>query len=433
MKIGIVAHCRSQASGWEVGMIGIKFGALALAGMAICGALCWGAWGQTPPPNHGAWADKDAEGRPAPMTFGWFHQRQLLYSQVVAKLTDAGCKREEAETFIRFYCEASPKQWYLTKPGQAEHPGMSVSAEGTGENRTVGHARMLSEKLTLNPEPPSIEWREAYAVWLEKLPNRYRPPAGSGRVDWVAILKDAPLTYAETRTALTYEMVIAALEAASDCKREDPDAYTVFDCATSKTRWYLTREGMPAHGALAVMFSRSYLGGEEASYSLGMNRRFPAATAIRQPQTPEEIAARTKMMDDWIRTLPGQMNWGAPPQPLGFSLAGSPFVEDDFGSRPLSYDAMLQNLTGGGCARKEVGDYIAFNCKGNPLLFVLSAPGSDAHAAMMIAEADPSGRNMYPRFTRMFFDPLKPQTEESRAAHSKWTRGLEYLPASQLR
>ena len=287
-------------------MIGIRLGALAIAGVAICG-LCWAAWGQTPPPDHGAWPDKDAEGRPAPMTFGAFHVPQLLYSQVVETLTAAGCKREESDTFIRFDCEADPRQWYLTKPGRPEHPGLSVVNRG---------ARMLSETPTLNPQPPSIEWREAYAVWLEKLPNRYRPPAGSGPIDWVAILKDAPLTDAEMRTALTYETVMAALEAASDCKRQDLDAYSVFDCAASKTRWYVTREGIPAHGALAVMYSRSHLGGDEASYSLGRHRLFPAAPAGGQPPTPEEIAARGEVTDAWIRTLPGQKGWNAPPPPL---------------------------------------------------------------------------------------------------------------------
>jgi hypothetical protein len=401
-----------------------------LASAALVLATLGAAWGQQPL-SHGAWADKDAAGRPAPMTFKVFHGQQLLYRQVVETLTGAGCKREETDTFVRFDCEANPKQWYLTKPGRPEHPALSVSADVPGEARPIGHSRMLSETLTLNPQPPSIAWREAYAVWVEKLPNPYRPPAGTGRIDWAAILKDGPLTYEQTRTPLTYEAAIAALEAAGDCRRDDLDAYTVFDCSASKTRWYLTREGMPAHGALAVMYSKSHLGGDESSYTLGMHRRFPQAGG--EPRSPQNATARNEVADAWIRTLPGQQNWGAPPPPLGFSLEGSPFTQDDIDTRPLSYEATLQRLNAAGCTRKDVGDYLAFSCKGSPLLFVLSAPGSPAHAAMMIAKPGPDGQNMYSIRSRMFFDPAKPQTEEWRAAHSKWMRGLEYLPASQLR
>ena len=408
-------------------MTGIRLGALAIAGVAICGCLCWAAWGQTPPPDHGAWPDRDAEGRPAPMTFGAFHVPQLLYGQVVETLTAAGCKREEKDTFIRFDCDADPKQWYLTKPGRPEHPGLSVANGGV---------RMLSETPTLNPQPPSVARREAYAVWLEKLPNRYRPPGGSGPIDWVAILKDAPLTDAQMR-GVTYERLMTALGAATDCKREDLDAYTVFDCANSKTRWYLTREGMSAHVTWAMMYSRSHLGGDEASYTLGRHTRSrPAASGDGQTPTPEEIEAREEITDAWIRTLPGQKGWNAPPPPLGFSLVGSPFTEEDIqgGRGPeMTYDSALEKLSGAGCARKKAGEYIAFICKGSPLLFVLSAPDSPAHASFMIAEADPGGQNMQGKLARWLYDRSKPQTEELRAAQSKWMRGLEYLPVSQLR
>ena len=279
-----------------------------------------------------------------------------------------------------------------------------------------------------------------FAVWLEKLPNHYRPPAGSGRIDWEAILKDAPVTYAQTKTPLTYEAVIAALTAASDCRREDSAGYTVFDCASSKTRWYLTREGMPAHAAMGLMFSRSYVGGDEASYMLAMTRTLAYRTApapANGSRTPEEIAARRDVVDAWIAKLPGQENWNAPPPPLSFSLAGSPITEQDIqqgrGSLALTWDSALQKLTAAECARKDVGDYIAFTCKGSKLLFVLSAPTSPAHATLMIAEAEPGGRNMHPRYSRFFYDPAKPQTDEIRAAQNKWMRGIEYLPASQLR
>ena len=407
-------------------MTGIRLGALAIAGMAICGFLCCAAWGQIPPPDHGAWPDKDAEGRPAPMTFRAFHVPQLLYGRVVEALTAAGCKREESDTFIRFDCEVDPKQWYLTKPGRPEHPGLFVSKGG---------ARMLSEALTLNPQPPSNERREAYAVWLEKLPNRYRPPVGA-LVDWAAILKDAPLTQAQMR-GITYERMITALSAATDCKREDLDAYTVFDCANSKTRWYLTREGMPAHVTWAMMYPRSYLGGDETGYALGSHARpRPAASGDGRPPSPEETAAREELTDAWIRTLPGQKGWAAPPPPLPFNLAGSPFTEEDLrgGRGPeLTYDGVLQKLTGAGCTRKDVGEYLAFSCKGSKLLFVLSAPASPAHAAFMIAEPDPGGQNIQGMSTRWFYNPSKPPTEELQAAQRKWMRGVEYLPLSQLR
>ena len=100
---------------------------------------------------------------------------------------------------------------------------------------------------------------------------------------------------------------------------------------------------------------------------------------------------------------------------------------------PLTWDSALQKLVGAGCTRKDAGEYIAFSCKGSKLLFVLSAPTSPAHAAMTFAETDPSGQTIFARFTRIFFDRSRPQTEEWRAAFSKWERGLEYLPASQLR
>jgi hypothetical protein len=409
---------------------------IGLRSLAVAVVACWGAaaWGQAPA-NDGAWANKDAEGRAAPMTFGVFHANQLTYGQVVEKLTDAGCKREEAETFVRFECETNPKQWYLTKPGRPEHAGLSVVATGPDGTGTVNHSRMLSEKLELNPQPSSIERREAYAVWTEKLPNRYRPPAGSsGRVDWEAILKDAPLKNTEIRTPLTYDVMLGRLNAAADCKREDLEGYTWFDCTASKTRWYLTREGMPAHGAMVLMFSRAYLGGDEASYQLGMSRSFPAV-AGGKALTPEERDAATKVRDEWIRALPGQKSWAAPPPPLGFSLASTPFVEDDFQSRPLPYDAFLQKLTGAGCNRKDVGEYISFSCKGNPMLFVLSAPSSKAHPAMAVVEVAPDGKTVFPRSTRTFFNPLQPRawTEEEDRAFSKWGRGLGYLTVSQLR
>jgi hypothetical protein len=297
---------------------------------------------------------------------------------------------------------------------------------------------MLSEALTLNPQMPSVERREAYAVWLEKLPNRHRPPAGSsGPIDWAAILKDAPLNDVQMR-GVTYERLMTALDAATDCRRHDLDAYTVFDCANSKTRWYLTREGMQAHAMWVLMFSSSYLGGDAASYQIGRHvRPRPAASGDGQPPTPEEIAAREEITDAWIRTLPGQRGWSPPPQPLGFSLAGSPFTEQDIeggpGVAPLTWDSALQRLVGAGCTRKDVGDYIAFNCKGSELLFVLSAPTSPTHAAMMFAENNPSGRNLSARLTRTFIDRSKPQTDEWRAAFNKWMRGLEYLPAERLR
>jgi hypothetical protein len=364
------------------------------------------------------------------MTFGAFHVPQLLYSKVVETLAAAGCKRGESDTFIRFDCEAEPKQWYLTKPGRPEHPGLSVSKGG---------ARMLSETLTLNPQPPSNERREAYAVWLEKLPNRYRAPVGSGLLDWVAILKDAPLTDAQMK-GITYERMIPALDAAADCKRDDLDAYTVFDCTNSKTRWYLTREGMPAHVIWAVMYSRSYVGGDEASYTIGRHARSrPAAPGNGQPLTPQETAVREELTDAWIRTLPGQKGWAAPPPPLGFSLAGSPFTEEDIqgGRGPsLTYDNALQKLTERGCARKDVGEYLAFTCKGNPLLFVLSTPESLAHAAMMIVEYQPGTNEITSQRTRYFPDRAnlaRTQTPEYRSASSKWTRGIEYLRLSQLR
>ena len=85
-----------------------------------------------------------------------------------------------------------------------------------------------------------------------------------------------------------------------------------------------TREGMPAHVTWAMMYSRSHLGGDETSYTIGSHTRSrPPASGDGQPPTPEEIAAREEITDAWIRTLPGQKGWNAPPPPLGFSLTTS--------------------------------------------------------------------------------------------------------------
>src|SRR5690242_10379820 len=121
---------------------------------AVCGAACW-AWGQTPPPHDG-WTDKDATGRPAPITFRELHSFGLTYDQVVEKLVAAGCKREELEKYIRFDCEADPNQWFLTKPGTPEHAGVSVAAKGGG------HAFPLQTEIVLRPEPPPPEKQEAF-------------------------------------------------------------------------------------------------------------------------------------------------------------------------------------------------------------------------------------------------------------------------------
>jgi hypothetical protein len=165
-------------------------------------------------------------------------------------------------------------------------------------------------------------------------------------------------------------------------------------------------------------------------------RSRPAAPGNGQPLTLQEVAAREELTDAWIRTLPGQKGWNAPPPPLGFSLAGSPFTEEDIqgGRGPgLTYDGALQKLTEAACARKDAGEYLAFSCKGSKLLFVLSEPTSPAHAAMTFAEIEPDGRTLSARLTKIFLDRSKPQTEEWRAAFNKWVRGLEYLQASQLR
>ena len=100
----------------------------------------------------------------------------------------------------------------------------------------------------------------------------------------------------------------------------------------------------------------------------------------------------------------------------------------------MTYDSALEKLTGAGCARKKTGGLHRLHLQGqSAAVRAVGTAEPPAHASFMIAEADPGGQNMYGKFTRWFYDRSKPQTEELHAAQSKWARGLEYLPASQLR
>jgi hypothetical protein len=410
---------------------------------ALVLAMPGAAWGQQPL-SHGAWADRDASGRAAAIPFREVHGRGFTHDRAVEKLTAAGCRREDTDTFIRFDCEGDPNRWYLTKPGRAEHPGIAVAADDEkGGSPEGSHTFFLSE-VTLRPQEPSVERQEAFAVWSESLPLHKAPPQrfAAKPMDWNALFKDAPLTQEQMRgSTLTFEEALAALEGAKGCKRETADAYILFNCPTSRTRWFFTREGQAAHPMLVLGAHRSYtVAGEEdrESYTPVMQKRYSADGRMLGR---EESAKRNEIAWAWIGTLPGFGMRASDMPPLGFSLANSPFTDQDIRggglvSGMLTHDSAMQKLTAAGCARKDAGEYIAFTCKGSSLLFVMSSPDSPAHPAMMIAEPDPSGRAMRASWSRRIYTPgllAQQLTPGADAAHSKWMRGISYLPMSQLR
>jgi hypothetical protein len=383
------------------------------------------------PANHGAWPDRDADGRRAPMPFSRFHTLRLTFDQVADTLTAAGCKREETGAFIRFDCEASPKQWYLTRPGKPEHPGLAVAADKEPSGSSIAHARMLTE-MTLALEEPPPERREAFQLWRKSLPlYRERPDFAvvkRGPVDLDAALKDAPISR-EQMSAFSFEDVVRTLEAAAGCKRGTGETYISFDCPASKTRWYVTREGQAAHRSMALKIGRTHHGAQvDEPYLFVLEKGFPAT-----PLTGSGLIADGDNRLAWTETLPGE----SPGRGFPFSLAGSPFGDQDIAPRgrisaSLTYDIALQKLTGAGCARKDAGEYLSFTCKDSKLLFVLSAPASSAHAAMIIAEPDPSGGGIASTFHIPFVGRTSPPQEWA-DAFTKWTRGLRSVPLSQLR
>ncbi|HVY90375.1 MAG TPA: hypothetical protein VG942_16025 [Hyphomonadaceae bacterium] len=403
----------------------VRFG-LALAALAICSTVVGTMWAQPP---HDGWPDKDASGREAPMTFNEFHGGQLNYDRIVEALTGAGCTREETTIFVRFDCAVAPSHWYLTRPDKVEHPGVAVAAsDEKGGVPAVSHLRMLMP-FSLHPERPSAERQEAFAVWAEGLPLHPKNPAASdaGRIDWDAVLKDAPLTNSQMREmTLTFEEVTAKLENASDCKRDLADTYVRFECARSKTRWYLTREGQPAHRALALMFSTPHRGGVENSYILGMPRSFP-----ENPKTGRAMGGGTPAVMAWIATLPdgNNISFGNQLPQLGFSLEDAPLSEVDLYS--LGRDAMIQKLTAPECRQRETGEYVLFSCRDSKLLFVLSSPAASV-SGMQIAMPDASGQNVHMLWTRQFFGPEQ-FNDPGGAAFRSWTRGLTYLSWPKLR
>jgi hypothetical protein len=290
-------------------------------------------------------------------------------------LTAAGCKREDADTFIRFDCEVDPNRWYLTKPGRTEHPGLAVAADDEkGGSPGSSHTFFLGE-VSLRPRPPSVEREEAFAVWSESLPL-YKPPPRSvaKAMDWNALFKDAPLSQEQMRgLTLTFEEAFTTLEAAEDCTRETANSYVLFKCPTSKTRWFFTREGQVAHPTLALGAHRSFMiegEAEHESYVPVMQRRYSADGRLMRGANPQP-PGHNEIVWAWVETLPGFGMGGSDLPPLRFSLEGSPFTDRDIqggglASAMLTHESALQKLTGAGCTRKEVGDYLASPAKAAP-------------------------------------------------------------------
>lgn len=406
---------------------GLRLAVLA-AGFMACGAICGAASAQPEPPR---WPNQDPSGRPAPMTFGVFHTAQT-YDRAVERLLAAGCKREDLETFTRFDCEAAPNQWYLTKPGRLEHPALAVTASPEpGVRPEIMHTIPLLKSSDATPEKPSIEQREAFALWRESLPFKMPTPAPRPprQIDWDALLKEAPLNNARMQDPnLTFEAARTALEAARDCTRTATADSATFDCATSRTRWHITPDGSPAYPGLVLMYPETKLfdGGDDAKFVLGPMKFFPSPSADAAARTAHVEAVRA-----WIERLPERRTMFRRPI-RSYSLLGSPLSDDDFEKLDLTYEGMLQKLTDAGCTRKETGEYIAFSCKGTSLIFVLSTPSAEAHPVRAIAEPDPSGKEMRVWLTSRF-RRTTPGTNSDYRTLERWSRHLSYLPPEQLR
>jgi hypothetical protein len=58
----------------------------------------------------------------------WSQARQAAPSpeKALAAVIEAGCKRAEADSFIRFHCEEGQALWYFTREGRPEHPAYLV-------------------------------------------------------------------------------------------------------------------------------------------------------------------------------------------------------------------------------------------------------------------------------------------------------------------
>lgn len=392
--------------------------------VAVYLAAFGSAWGQA---RGFQWPDRDAVGRSAPIPFSFFHSQGLSYDRAVQILSAAGCLREDEETFTKFVCATAPKHWYLTREGRAEHPGIAVAASNEKGVAPIGtHIRALT-KTTETVGAPSPDQSAALRAWSESLPIYRAPrlPLLPQPVDLNKILRNAPLSYASIQdAALTFDDVSHALEDARDCTAAVTASNIRFDCADSKTRWYLTPKGSAAHPGMALMFSVTNLGITDSDrYILGTMKSF-------QMLGGRDLAESNQDLRSWFKTLPEAKAVEMPPFP--FSLVGSPLSEEEIRSSRFTYAAIMDKLTRSGCMRKEVDDYVAFTCQNTPMVFVLSVPGIEAYPAMIVAEPDPAGRGWRSTLSKQFLDQAKPPTELSRAALSRWSRGLNKLAPSQL-
>ena len=121
----------------------VRLAGAGLAAVVICGA----AWGQTPKPT---------------------------YEDALTAVTEGGCKRTEAERYIRYYCEQSEALFYFTHEGRPEHTGYFIGpAYGFERNLSpmVGGydgRGVASREAALERIKVYHEWtREMIAVWQE--------------------------------------------------------------------------------------------------------------------------------------------------------------------------------------------------------------------------------------------------------------------------
>ncbi|MFT3722503.1 MAG: hypothetical protein QM773_02865 [Hyphomonadaceae bacterium] len=103
-----------------------------------------------------------------------FPSNYKTYDRAMEDVTSQGCERNDAETYIRFYCSDDRTIWFFTQPGRPEYPGYAIKlAYLPKTSQTLGTARSNSADVV------------AFRTWLSALDlswwDVYGPTQNSGR------------------------------------------------------------------------------------------------------------------------------------------------------------------------------------------------------------------------------------------------------------
>ena len=125
-----------------------------LAGVGLAAAMLGGtAWGQAVP----------------------YNQPKPSYEEALTAVTWGGCKRADAERYIRFFCPEGEALWYFTVEGRPEHETYFV-----GPIRYVRHAMPIFGDYRNKPSQSregSLERIRAHQSWMGEILRIWREDA----------------------------------------------------------------------------------------------------------------------------------------------------------------------------------------------------------------------------------------------------------------